>query len=44
MQEHVVDWHMMQKLYVKDLDPARLERARKRALENRAEGNEREMQ
>lgn len=26
-----VDWHMMQKLYVEDLDPKRLERARARA-------------
>ena len=30
MQEELTDWHMMQKLYVDDLDPERLARARKR--------------
>ena len=30
MVEHVVDWHMMQKLFVADLDPERLARARSR--------------
>lgn len=32
MQRHLVDWHMMQKLFVDDLDPVRLERARMKAL------------
>lgn len=32
MQRYLVDWHMMQKLFVDDLDPARLERARMKAL------------
>lgn len=31
MVEHATDWHMMQKVFVDDLDPARLARARKRA-------------
>lgn len=30
MAQHVVDWHMMQKLFVADLDPERLARARNR--------------
>lgn len=29
-REHVVDWHMMQRVFVEDLDPARLARARER--------------
>lgn len=33
MQEHMVDWHMMQKVFVDDLDPERLRRARQRALD-----------
>lgn len=28
--EHLTDWHMMQKVFVEDLDPARLARAEKR--------------
>lgn len=31
MQDHLVDWHMMQKVFVDDLDPDRLARARARA-------------
>ncbi len=31
MAKNVEDWHMMQKVFVKDLDPARLARARQRA-------------
>lgn len=31
MIEHMVDWHMMQKVFVDDLDPERLARARRRA-------------
>ncbi len=31
MGEYLVDWHMMQKVFVADLDPERLERARRRA-------------
>ena len=31
MSEHLVDWHMMQKVFVDDLDPARLARAQERA-------------
>lgn len=31
MQENVVDWHMMQKVFVDDLDPERLARARAKA-------------
>lgn len=31
MREHLVDWHMMQKVFVADLDPQRLARARDRA-------------
>ena len=33
MQRHFVDWHMMQKVFVKDLDLERLERAKKRHRE-----------
>ena len=32
MQRYFVDWHMMQKVFVKDLDLERLERARERHL------------
>ncbi len=31
MDQHLVDWHMMQKVFVADLDPERLRRARERA-------------
>lgn len=31
MREYLVDWHMMQKVFVDDLDPQRLARARRRA-------------
>ena len=31
MADHLVDWHMMQKLFVEDLDPERLARARARS-------------
>ncbi len=31
MKEYMVDWHMMQKVFVDDLDPERLARARQRA-------------
>ncbi len=37
MQAGVVDWHMMQKLYVDDLDSARLARAEARHLEKEGE-------
>lgn len=32
MVEGFLDWHMMQKLYIKDLDPERLERSRARHM------------
>ena len=32
IREHTQDWHMMQKVFVKDLDLERLERARERHL------------
>ncbi|MDO5729079.1 MAG: phosphatidylinositol mannoside acyltransferase [Actinomycetaceae bacterium] len=39
IREHLVDWHMMQPLFVEDLDPARLARARERhALERARDG------
>lgn len=31
IKHHLVDWHMMQKLFVTDLDPERLARARRKA-------------
>ncbi len=37
MQDHVVDWHMMQKVFVADLDPARLARARRRVHQSEGE-------
>lgn len=33
MKKYLVDWHMMQKVFVKDLDAKRLERARQRLKE-----------
>lgn len=39
LARHVVDWHMMQRVFVDDLDPARLARARARhAASLRAQG------
>ncbi|MFZ1382330.1 MAG: phosphatidylinositol mannoside acyltransferase [Scrofimicrobium sp.] len=35
MIDHMVDWHMMQKVFVDDLDPQRLARARQRAEEDK---------
>ncbi len=33
LREHVTDWHMMQPVFVEDLDPQRLARARERHLQ-----------
>jgi KDO2-lipid IV(A) lauroyltransferase len=30
IREHPEDWHMLQKVFVNDLDPARMERSRAR--------------
>ncbi len=35
MADHLVDWHMMQKLFVEDLDPERLARAKARSNQAR---------
>ncbi len=36
-REHVVDWHMMQRVFVEDLDPERLARAREKHREEEGE-------
>lgn len=36
LNEHPTDWHMMQPVFVKDLDPARLERAKQRVEQRKA--------
>ena len=33
LQRRIREWHMMQAVFVEDLDPERLERARKRAVQ-----------
>lgn len=36
--EHLEDWHMLQKVFVEDLDPERLARARAKAQAVASEG------
>jgi lauroyl/myristoyl acyltransferase len=38
IREHPEDWHMLQKVFVNDLDPERLARSRSRGLANGANG------
>jgi KDO2-lipid IV(A) lauroyltransferase len=38
--EHPEDWHMLQKVFVNDLDPERLARSRARAGNGNGKGNE----
>lgn len=40
IRRHLVDWHMMQPLFVEDLDPQRLARARERHAREQAERGE----
>ncbi len=39
ISEHLVDWHMMQKVFVADLDAGRLERARRRAEQEHSDAH-----
>jgi KDO2-lipid IV(A) lauroyltransferase len=43
IREHPRDWHMLQKVFVRDLDPDRLARSRNRVVSNgNGNGNESE--
>ena len=38
IREHPADWHMLQKVFVNDLDPERLARSRGRAIAGNGTG------
>jgi len=39
IREHPEDWHMLQKLFVSDLDPERVARSRARGITLNGNGN-----